>query len=131
MTENELNQLFYLNKERERLKREIQAKKARVGYKSPGLSDMSKGPPHSYTDDVDEIADLEAIMVLNLKQIQRERAKLERYIGAIRDAEARLIVRLRHVNCMTWEEIGAELHMDRRTVSRKYNSHLKNAHNAR
>lgn len=131
MTEAELSQLFFLNKECERLQRDIKDKKTRVGYKSPTMSDMPRGCGKDYTDDIDEIADLEIIMTLNLKQIQRERAKLEEYIGGIDDAETRLIYRLYHINCMTFTEIGLELNMDRRTVSRKYHKHLKVARNAR
>ncbi len=31
---------------------------------------------------------------------------------------------------MTWAEIGGEMNLDRRTVSRKYYKYLKDAHNA-
>jgi hypothetical protein len=92
---------------------------------------MPRGNPKNYTDEIDEIVDLEAIMNLNLKRIQRERAKLEEYISNIEDAETRLIYRLHHINCMTFTEIGLELNMDRRTVSRKYHKYLKVARIAR
>ena len=72
MTESELKQLFYLNKECERLQRDIKDKKTRVGYKSPVLSDMPRGTPRDYTDDIDEIADLEAIMNANLRHSKRK-----------------------------------------------------------
>jgi len=131
LTKEELSQLFFLNKECERLQRDITDKKTKVGYKSPTISDMPRGNPKGYTDDIDEIVDLETTMTLNLKQIQRERGRLEKYISSIPDAEIRLIYRLRHINCMTFTDIGIELNMDRRTVSRKYFKHLKVAHNAR
>ena len=124
MTERELKQLFFLKKECEQLQKDILDKKTKVGYKSPVISDMPRGNPKSYTDDIDEIVDLEAIMNLNLKRIQRERARLEEYISSIGDAEIRLIFRLRHINCMTWEQIGNEMHMHHTTVIRKYRKGL-------
>lgn len=130
MTKEELSQLFYLNRECEKLQADILDKKTRVGYKSPVMSDMPRGNPKDYTNDLDEIADLETIMALNLKRIQRERARLEDYIGSIENAEIRLIMRLRHINCMTWEQIGDELHMDRTTISKKYNNYMKFSHNS-
>lgn len=125
MTEAELSQLFFLNKECERLQRDIRDKKTRVGYKSPTMSGMPRGCGKDYTDDIDEIADLETIMTLNLKQIQRERARLEEYIADIPDAEMRLIFRLRHINGMTWREIGDEMFMNHETVRRKHIKCLK------
>jgi hypothetical protein len=130
LTERELKQLFFLKKECERLQKDILDKKTKVGYKSPAISDMPRGNPKSYTDDIDEIVDLEAIMSLNLKRIQRERVRLEEYIGNIEDAEMRLIFRLRHINCMTWREIGDEMFMNHETVRRKYKKYLKYATNA-
>ena len=131
MTEKELSQLYFLNREVERLQRDIDDKESSIGYKSPKLTDMPKGGMRKdYTDQVAEVADLKTIQAANLRRIQRERARLEGYIGSIEDAEIRLIVRLRHVNGMTWEGIGDEISMDRRTVSRKYYRYLKDAHNA-
>ena len=125
MTEAELSQLFFLNKECERLQRDIRDKKTRVGYKSPAMSDMPRGCGKDYTDDIDEIVDLEAIMNLNLKQIQRERARLEEYIADIPEAEIRLIFRLRHINGMKWRAIGDEMFMSYETVRKKYKAYLK------
>ena len=56
----------------------------------------------------------------NLKKLQIERKKMEEFLSSIEDVELRLIVRLRVVNNMKWEEIGAELGMERTTVSKKF-----------
>jgi hypothetical protein len=132
MTEKELSQLYCLNRECEYLAKDIAERRARIGYKSPILSGMpGGGERREFADDIAELADLEAIQSANLRRIQRERERIEKYIGEIEDGETRLIMRLRHVNGMTWEGIGRELNADRRTVSRKYYRRLKDAHNAR
>ena len=132
MTEKELNQLFYLNKEYERIQKDILNKKQKLGYKSPRITDMPRsGEARNYADDIAEMVDLEAYQNINLRQIQRERARLEEYIGSIEDAEMRLIFRLRCVNCMDWHEIGAELHLERTTVAKKYRKYINLSHNSR
>ena len=126
LTEKELNQLYYLNREYERLKKDIKERKDKLGYKSPVLSDMPKGGnKRDYTDEIADIADLEAAQSENLERIQFERLKLEKYIGKIRDSEIRLIMRLRHINGMTWREIGNETYMSYETVRGKYKTYLK------
>ena len=131
LTEKELSQLFYLNRECEQIQKDIQDKQQKLGYKSPLVTDMPRGNVKDPTNAIDDIADLEAIMRQKLVQIQEERQKIENFLTGIPDAETRLIFRLRHVNCMTWEEIGDEVNMDRRTAARKYYRCLKVAHNAR
>lgn len=130
MTEKELSQLFFLNRECERLQKNIDEYRQKIGYKSPLLSDMPKGGAgRDYTDDVAELLDLEAIQNANLRRIQRERARIEKYIGEVEDAEIRLIMRLRHINGMKWREIGAEMYMSHMTVQRKYRQFLKDVPN--
>jgi len=56
----------------------------------------------------------------NLSKILEERERLEKMLEEIKDPEIRLIVRLRCVNNVGWQEIGDEIGMDRRAASRKY-----------
>lgn len=46
--------------------------------------------------------------------------EINQYIDSVEDPETRNILRLRYVDCMTWEEIAEELHMCERTVRRKF-----------
>lgn len=61
----------------------------------------------------------------NLKMLYVERKKMEEFLASIEDAELKIIIRLRAVNNMKWEEIGEELGMDRRTASRKFYKFFK------
>jgi hypothetical protein len=45
--------------------------------------------------------------------------RLESYIESVDDDEIRTLARARYLECKTWEVIGDENHMDRRTASRK------------
>lgn len=126
MTEQELSQLYWLNRETERLQKDLKELEQMTSYRASILTGMPKSScKKEVADYIAEIADLKEIISLNLQKLQRERARLERYIGGVEDAEIRLIMRLRHINGMTWEDIGAEINLDRRTVSRKYNAFLK------
>ena len=131
MTEKELSGLYFLNRETERLQDELDEMEHGVGAKSavPSHGPKSRRRYGSGSPAVG-IADLKAIIQLNLLKTQRERARLERYIGNIEDPETRLIFRLRHVNGMTWREIADEVHMDFTTAYRKHRRYLENATNA-
>lgn len=50
----------------------------------------------------------------------KERILLEKRLQKIKNNEKRLIVRLREVHNMTYQQIGELLGSDRTTVSRKY-----------
>ncbi len=129
MTEKELNQLHYLNIEIMRLKGEIEELEA-SNYKSPQITGMPFG--NGVGDPVGvmgtELSERKMLLNLACTKAEIEKNRLERFIASIDDAEMRLIIRLRHINSFTWEEIGAEVHMERTTVSKKYRHFLKKSH---
>lgn len=133
MTEKELNQLHYLNIEILHLKNEITKLESQSEVKAQVLTGMPFGGKLSDPTGQKgtELSENKMLLNLALAKAEIEKNKLERFIASIDDAEMRLIIRLRHINSLTWEEIGAEIHVDRRTVSRKYYNFLKVAHNAR
>ena len=131
MSEKELSGLYYLNRETERLQKDLDELEDGTYAKSPVYRHGSKNPKkYDISHLAVEIADLKEIIQLNLRKIQIERARLLRYIQKIEDPEIRLIFRLRHVNGMTWREIADEVHMDFTTANRKHRQYLKNATNA-
>lgn len=132
MTEKELSQLYYLNRETERLQKDLEELTQWGGYRSQVVNGMPKGGIRRDISDVAvEITELRELIQLNLKRIQLERARLERFIGSVEDSEMRLIIRLRHINGMTWEAIAAEINLERTTVSKKYKAYLKDSHISR
>jgi len=127
VTQNELSQLYWLNKETAQLQKELLELRHKGINILPVLSDMPKGRGVSdkVSDYVAEVVILEEIIKLNIQKIFYERNKLERYIAEIPDSEVRLIMRLRHINGMTWEAIGAEMGYTESGIRKRYNRYLR------
>lgn len=133
MTERELNQIYYINIEIKKLEEERIRLESMSLVKSQQITGLPGGgrSGDKIGDYVAELTNVKDMIDLKIKELFRVRRKIELYINTIDDAEMRLIVRLRAINNMRWEDIGVELGMDRRTASRKYYSFIKFAHNAR
>lgn len=133
MTEKELNQLHYLNIEILHLKDEITKLESQSEVKAQVLTGMPFGGKLSDPTGQKgtELSENKMLLNLALAKAEIEKNKLERFIAGIDDAEMRLIIRLRHINSLTWEEIGAEMHMTRTGAYKKYRRFLKMSHNSR
>jgi hypothetical protein len=134
-TEKELNQLHYINKEIEVLKEQLDELKSRSVIKGQEITGMPfvSGTSDKTAQIAVAIREVEELYEIKLRELYVVRGRIERYINTIEDNELRLIVRLRSINNMFWEDIGAEMNMDRRTASRKYYRFIKEnkvAHNA-
>ena len=105
MTKKELSQLFWLNKEIGELQKELRNLETSF-YSSPFINW--------------EIKDLKGLIALKLKQVQKQRYKLEQFIDGIEDSQVRLIFRLRHVNGLYWEQIGNEIGYSKDGVRKRY-----------
>lgn len=122
MTIDELSQIYCINKEIKSLQLELAEIKQKNFYKSNIITNMPRGgeckeQPLEYVNDILMIEDL---INYSLRKLQYQRKKVEDFLATIDDAELRLIMRLRAVNNMKWEDIGKELNMSRRTVCRKF-----------
>lgn len=111
MTKQELSQLYYLNREIEHLKSRI------VELECAATSTTSRitGMPHAsgISDKVGkyaaEIVDLKELLDLNLKKCFYELNRLNRYIESIEDSEMRMILSLRYINGLSWEQVAASI----------------------
>lgn len=135
MTEKELNQLHWINKEIETIKNQLEDLKAKSLVKGQDLNGMphASGASDKTASAALAIREIEELYEIKLKELFLVRSRIERYINTISDSEVRLIIRLRSINNMNWDQIGAEIGMDRRTASRKYFRFVnenKVAHNA-
>lgn len=108
MTKKELSQLYYLNREIEQLQRRIAELEARALSTSKPITGMPSVPGvvDKLGKYVAEIADLKGILDLNLKKCFYELNRLNRYIQGIEDSEIRMIMSLRYVNGLTWEQVA-------------------------
>lgn len=120
-----LNKLYYLKKEIEEIKWEIN--------NLPEISSSQMtGMPHSggVSDPVFNL------MLKKDKLVEKLNRKIERYmdeliriediIEQIDDDEIRLMARMRFIKCMKWEDIGEKVHLDRTVCSRKVRKYIAN-----
>lgn len=122
MTAKELSQLYYINKEIQSLQKELAELRQKNFYKPNIITDMPKGevPKEQSVEYVSAVMELEELINLNLRKLQYQRKKVEEFLDSVNDADLRLIMRLRAVDNMKWEDIGEALGMERTTVSKKF-----------
>lgn len=108
MTLKELSQLYYLNREIERDKERL----AKLYAKAMGGVQTITGVPYvSGASDktggyAAEIADLRGIIEANIQRCFYELSRLNRYIESVDDSQIRMILSLRFVNGMTWQQVA-------------------------
>jgi len=111
MTKQELSQLYYLNREIEQLKNRI----AELECIATSTSSVITGMPHAsgVSDKVGkyaaEIADLKELLDLNLRKCFYELNRLNRFIESIEDSQMRMILSLRHINGLGWNQVAASI----------------------
>ncbi len=106
MTLRELSKYYRLHERLERNRQMLSSLYAAAGLGAQALTGM----PHA-TGVSDKVSDL-AIEIEDLKEritrleakCEREKKRLEQYIGEIRNDQTRMVFRLRFIHCMTWKE---------------------------
>lgn len=56
-----------------------------------------------------EIADLKGLLDLNLKKCFYKLNRLNRYIESVDDSQMRMILSLRYLNGLSWEQVAASI----------------------
>lgn len=122
MTPEKLSEVNYINKEIACIQQEIAELKETNFYRTNNITGMPKGGERrdEFVDYAEEMRTLESMLYYSLKKLQMKRQEIESFFQTIEDPELRLIMRMRTVNNMKWEEIGRELGMERTTVSKKF-----------
>lgn len=108
MTKKEMSQLYYLNREIEEQQRRLQELEELATSCTAKITGMPKVSWNSdkiakYTA---EIADLKALLDLNLKKCFYEFNRLNRYIETVEDSQMRMILALRYINGLSWRQIA-------------------------
>lgn len=127
MTEKELNQLHWINKEIAVLKNQKEELESQSYCKGQEITDMPFGTGTSDKVGNRAIAmqEINELYEIKLKELYVVRGRIERYINTIEDDRERIIIRLRCINDMEWEDIGQELGYHRTRVSQIYHNHFK------
>ena len=130
MTLKDLSQLYYLNREIERDKAELDALYSRV-LRAGSLVMRQKGYS-GFSDKVAryamEIADLKETIDANIQRCFYERARLIRYINDIPDSLTRGIFTLRFEYGLSWDQVAAGIGGGNtaESVRKRVFRHLKN-----
>lgn len=111
MTLQELSKYYKLHERLERNREMLSSLYAAAG---PGAQVIT-GMPHApgVSDKVGDLAaelwDLQSKIEYLEQRCAEEKKKLEKYIGAIKDDQTRMIFRLRFIHCMTWPQVAEAL----------------------
>ncbi|MBP2654233.1 MAG: hypothetical protein H6Q73_1802 [Firmicutes bacterium] len=111
MTKKELSQLYYLNREIG----ELQIRLGELECLATSCTAHITGMPRAYdisdklSKYVAEIADLKSLLDLNLKKCFYELNRLNRYIQSVDDSEMRMILSLRYINGLSWNQVAASI----------------------
>jgi len=111
LTKKELSQLYYLNREIEEIQRriaELEALATGCTVRITGLP-KTQGLSDRIAEYVAEIVDLKCLLDLDLKKCFYELNRLNRYINSIEDSQMRLILSLRYINGLPWEQVAASI----------------------
>ena len=111
MTKKELSQLYYLNREIEQLQARLTELESLATSCTANITGMPRA--NGISDKIGkyaaEIADLKSLLDLNLKKCFYELNRLNRYIQCVDDSEMRMILSLRYVNGLCWEQVAASI----------------------
>lgn len=111
MTKKELSQLYYLNREIEYMQGRIQELECLATSSTQKITGMPfvAGISDMVSKYAAEIADLNGLLDLNLKKCFYELNRLNRYIQSVENTEMRMILSLRYINNLSWEQVAASI----------------------
>lgn len=128
MTKEELSRLRNMRKEVEIIKKELNSIKEE--YVTDKVTGSTTDHPYIFTSfriegyDSDgyngKLKRLERRLERKLDELLDERARIEEYIENIDNATIRMILRLRYINGLGWNQIGNELGYSERQIRRKH-----------
>ncbi len=128
MTKKELFQLYWLNREIEEEKRklrELETASTSGTAKITGLPHVS-GAHDKIGDMAILIAEQRDLIDLKVRQSVIEYNRLNRYIAGVEDAQMRMILSLRYVNGLSWQQVAFAIgETDEQYPRRKHNKFLQ------
>lgn len=127
MNKKELSQLYYLNREIEEQQRRLQELECLATSCTSYITGMpkTKGVVDRLTGYIAEIADLKNLIDLNIKKCFYELNRLNRFINSIPDSQMRMILSLRYINGLTWQQIAFSIgEYDEQYPRKKHNQFL-------
>lgn len=128
MTKKDLSQLYWLNREiaeEKRKLRELEAAATSGTATITGLPHVS-GAHDRLGDMAILIAGQRDLIDLKVRQSVIEYNRLNRYIAGVEDAQMRMILSLRYVNGLSWQQVAFAIgETDEQYPRRKHNKFLQ------
>ncbi len=127
LTKKELSQLYWLNKEIALQQQRLQELENLATTCTISITGMPKGfsSQDKLSKYVAEITDLKRLIDVNVKKCLDELNGLNSYIENIEDSQVRLILSLRYIKGLTWQQIAFAIGAyDESYVRRKHNRFL-------
>lgn len=111
MSKKELSQLYYLNREIEAIQKRIEELETIATSCTTKLTGMphATGISNKIGEYTAEIVDIKSLLDLNIKECFYELNRLNRYINSVSNSEMRLILSLRYINGLPWEQVAASI----------------------
>lgn len=108
MTQKELSQLYWLNREIEEQQRRLNELECLATSCTNQITGMprSMGVTNRLAKYAAEITDLRGLIDLNIKKCFYELNRLNRFIETVDDSMMRQILSLRYVNGLAWRQIA-------------------------
>ena len=128
MTKKDLSQLYYLNREIEEQQRrlaELETLSTSCTSQITGMPQIS-GVSDKIAKYAVEIADIKNLLDLNLKKCFYELKRLNRFILGIEDSQMRLILTLRYINRLSWQQVAISIgERDEQYPRKKHNVFIR------
>lgn len=132
-TKKELSQVYFLNREIEHDQTRLRELEAFAEGRGIDITGMPKGSCTADTvgNCAAEIADIKNIIALNIQRCWYELNRLNRFIDGVTDSQMRMILTLRYVNGLPWQQVAFSIgEHDESYPRRMHNRFLKRAENA-
>lgn len=138
MTKKELNRYFWLRHEIERQQKRLTKLEDKLSRPNDTVGDTvrdyrsGKGipvriegiPSDAFTLPV-MIALLEEEIRKNIEESERAAVDVEKYVQNINDPKVRELMRSRFIDCLSWEEVGAQNFINADYARQLINKHIK------
>ncbi len=119
MTKEELSQLYWLNREVINIKKSLSDLEENKGL----LASMSKDDILKYSAEINE---LKESFEKGIKRCFFEIDKINDFINGIKDSQMRLIISLKFVDGLTWQQVAMRIgEYDESYVRRKFNRFIE------
>lgn len=128
MTKKELSQFYYLKREIKEQQRRIAELETPAINCSTEITELptGKGISDKIGNYAAQIADLKALLDLNLKKCFYELNRIDRFIQSVEDSQIRIILTLRYIQGLSWQKIAYAIGKhDEQYPRRKHNNFIE------